>query len=69
MNSVFITEISLEKGTDVKSMLFYRYQSSKKISFYIDVNGYVVEATVVVIVNTMRALDMFVMIYTVSTHL
>ncbi len=64
VNLMFITEILLEKEADVRDILFYRYRSFKKMSFYIDVNRSIIEAAIAIAVNTIRTLDIFVIIYT-----
>jgi len=69
VNSVFIVEILLEKGADIKDMLFYRYRLPKRISFYTDVSGSIAEAVITIAANIVRALNMFIIIYTMSIYL
>ena len=68
-NSVFIIEILLKKKADIKDILFCRYRSFKGISSYININGCVAEATIAIVVNIVKALDISIMIYTAFTHL
>ncbi len=67
-NSVFIAEILSKKGTDIKNILLCWYRSFKRMSFYTDMSSSITEAVAVIVVNTIKTLNISVIIYTTSIH-